>query len=149
MLPPDPPRALKANTLHASCVTVQDRGLLIVGASGSGKSGLVLEMMALGAMLVADDRVILDRNDQDLIARVPGPIAGLIEMRGVGLLRAEHAPSTVISAVVDMDQVEQDRLPQSHLVEMSGLQVTLLKRVESPAFPASLMQYLKSGRHTP
>ena len=65
--------------LHATAVTVAGRGLLIRGASGSGKSGLALEMMARGATLVADDRVIVSLRDNTLWLAPPAPLTGMIE----------------------------------------------------------------------
>ena len=76
--------------LHASAVALDPlRGVLIKGGSGAGKSTLALQLMALGAHLVADDRVDLSVETGHLVARAPASIAGRIEARGVGLLRAE------------------------------------------------------------
>ncbi|UWQ90985.1 HPr kinase/phosphatase C-terminal domain-containing protein [Rhodobacteraceae bacterium M382] len=145
----DPTSDSNTLILHAACVSVDDRGVLILGKSGSGKSGLALQLMGLGATLVADDRVELKRQGADLVARVPAAIAGLIEMRGLGVLRADHRDTAVIHTVVDLDQIEENRLPDHHMIELLGLQLTLLKRVNSPVFAASLLHYLKCGRHTP
>ena len=64
---------LAETIVHASCVTVQGRGVLITGASGSGKSALALSLMALGADLVADDRVILSLDRGRVMASAPVP----------------------------------------------------------------------------
>ena len=93
--------------LHASCVAVAGRGLLIAGASGSGKSALALDLMAFGATLVADDRVCLQRAGAALLASAPPTIAGLIEARGIGLLRARAVTAPVpVAALIDLDRVE-------------------------------------------
>ena len=76
-----------AAQLHASAVAVEGRGCLITGAAGSGKSTLALEMVALGAELVADDRVDIRRSGKALLLSAPASIAGLVEARGVGILR--------------------------------------------------------------
>ncbi|PIY73077.1 MAG: serine kinase, partial [Rhodobacterales bacterium CG_4_10_14_0_8_um_filter_70_9] len=80
--------------IHASCVAWavagKARGLLILGASGAGKSALALELIALGAALVADDQVALRRVGEAVVAAPPPPLAGLIEARGLGLLRMPH-----------------------------------------------------------
>ena len=69
-------------------LAVAGRGLLILGPSGAGKSALALQIMALGGQLVADDRVELTRQGDEVIARCPAPLRGLIEARGLGLGRA-------------------------------------------------------------
>jgi HPr kinase/phosphorylase len=69
--------------LHASVVAVDGAGVLILGASGAGKSGLALRMIALGALLVSDDQVLLERCGDVLVARAPETLSGLIEARGV------------------------------------------------------------------
>ena len=137
---------LAETIVHASCVTVQGRGVLITGASGSGKSALALSLMALGADLVADDRVILSLDRGRVMASAPVPIRGLIEARGIGLLNAcAHGP-VPLDLVVDLDRTEQDRLPHKHRTILLGQSLTLLYRVEGSHFPAALLQFLKAGR---
>ena len=62
--------------LHASCVAIQGRAVLIIGASGRGKSGLALQLMAFGAKLVSDDRTEVVLEQGKLIARAPATIGG-------------------------------------------------------------------------
>ncbi|MEY8828091.1 HPr kinase/phosphorylase [Sedimentitalea sp. XS_ASV28] len=138
-----------ASILHASCVAVAEKGCLILGASGSGKSALALSMMAHGATLVADDRVVLTRIDNAVMASAPDPLRGLIEARGVGILTCDMAERVAIKVVVDMDSPETERLPQAHETELLGQPVALLRRVDGPHFAPALMQYLRSGRHSP
>ncbi len=140
----DPPDRI----LHASCVAVAGRGLLITGASGRGKSALALQMMALGAALVSDDRVALSRRDGAVIAAAPPAIAGLIEARGLGLLHAAPAGTVPVFALLDLDRDEPDRLPPARTVDLLGQPVTLLWRVEAPHFPAALVQFLRTGNRT-
>ena len=73
----------------ASCVAVEGRAALILGASGRGKSTLALTLMAMGATLVSDDGVVLRRAPDGLTASAPPALAGLVEARGIGLLRAD------------------------------------------------------------
>lgn len=135
-----------ATTLHASCVALGGRAVLILGASGSGKSALALELMARGAALIADDRTRLIARDAVLIASAPPTIRGMIEARGVGLLAAEPAPPTPVALVVDLDQAETARLPQVHETMLLDVRLTLLRKVEHAHFPAAILQYLKGGR---
>ena len=132
--------------VHASCVTVRGRGVLITGASGSGKSALALSLMALGAGLVADDRVILNLRQGRVMASAPAPIRGLVEARGIGLLNAGAHGPVPVDLVVDLDRTEQERLPHKHQTVLLGQSLTLLYRVEGSHFPAALVQFLKAGR---
>jgi len=137
-----------SETLHASCVALSGRALLIAGASGSGKSGLALNLMALGAGLVSDDRTILTRHGDRLIASAPATIEGLIEARGLGLVRAEPAGPTPVFALLDLDTPEVHRLPPARNTSRLGCEITLLLRSEIPHFAASLMQFLRTGQRT-
>ncbi len=132
--------------LHASAVVVQGQGLLIKGASGAGKSSLALAMMGLGARLVSDDRTILIGDAGGVTMSAPERIMGLIEARGIGLLQAEFADHARLTAVVDLDHIERDRLPHQREISILGYSVPLLFNVSSPYFPAGLVQFLKGGR---
>jgi HPr kinase/phosphorylase len=133
--------------LHASAVAVDGRGVLITGPSGSGKSALALELMGMGAQLVADDGVLLSRApDGGVTARAPASIRGLIEARGVGLLRARAVDDVPLALVVDLSQVESDRLPPERTKTLLGTELPLLHKVESPHFSAAIRQYLAEGR---
>lgn len=132
--------------LHANSIVVQGRGLLIKGASGSGKSGLTLSLLALGAQLVADDRTQLWREGSDVWMSAPKVISGLIEARGIGILNAPVAARARLHAVLDLDVTEPDRLPPRRETTVLGQNFPLIWHVASPHFAASLVQYLKGGR---
>ena len=108
-----------AATVHASAVLVGPRAVLIRGPSGSGKSRLALDLIDLvrtGAFaftcLVADDRVLLEARHGRLVARPPAALAGLIEVRGLGLMRLAHEASAVVGLVVDLAADDAARLPE-------------------------------------
>lgn len=132
--------------LHASCVALGARAALITGASGRGKSALALQMMALGATLVSDDRTMLWRAGADVIADAPPALRGLIEARFVGILNAKPAGPTPVALWVDLDRIEQDRLPPQRLQTCLGIKIPLVHNVEMPHFAAALSQYLLAGR---
>ena len=134
---------------HASCVALNGRGLLILGRSGAGKSGLALELMARGATLVSDDRTVLTRRGDAVIASAPAAIAGLIEARGIGLLRADVLADAPVFALIDLDQREPDRLPQVRHSIVLGCPVILLLRPDAPQFAAGLLQFLRTGQRIP
>ena len=133
--------------VHASCVALDGRGLLILGPSGSGKSSLAVALMAFGARLVADDRTILTGRGDSLIASCPPALSGLIEARGLGVLHAEPVESAALVLAVDMGQTEAERLPPVRSVTFAGRRITLVHSSPSPHFPAAVLQYLKAGRH--
>lgn len=98
--------------VHASAVSRNGRGALIRGASGSGKSGLALSLVALGADLVADDAVRLG-NWPDRVDLLPIPhMAGLIEARGVGLIAVNSVEKAQLNIVIDMEKEPVSRLPK-------------------------------------
>jgi HPr kinase/phosphorylase len=131
--------------LHATAVSVEGKAVLIIGASGSGKSSLALEMMARGAILVADDQVILTESDSGVVLSCPDALRGMIEARGVGLLHATHRSLVVLTLVVDMDQMESERLPQHRSITYLSETFPLLHNVDSRHFPSAVLQYLRSS----
>ncbi|WP_461403932.1 HPr kinase/phosphorylase [Falsiruegeria mediterranea] len=135
--------------MHASCVSLSGQGLLIKGASGSGKSALALQMLAYGCDLVADDRVVVSVGGGQLMANAPTALPSLIEARGLGLLPVVLSGSARLIAVVDMDILATDRLPKKRDFSLFGLTFPLFHRVDGPHFAAALVQMLKQGWHDP
>ena len=132
--------------LHASCVAMQGRGLLILGPSGSGKSGLALQLLGLGADLVADDQTELAFEDGQLVACCPVMLRGLIEARGVGILRAPSVDSAAVHLVADLSQTETERLPPHRSMDILNARVDLVLGSSSPHFGSALLRYLIGGR---
>lgn len=111
--------------IHASCAALGTQAVLLTGAPGSGKSDLLLRLLDAGFDLVADDRVILD----GACASAPPEIAGMIEARGLGLLRVPHRTSPVRVALhvelhgalhVALTPDQGPRLPPLTLHEPTG-----------------------------
>lgn len=132
--------------LHASCVALDGKGLLILGPSGAGKSALALALIALGADLVADDQTALSVEDGTLIARCPAPLSGLIEARGVGLLGVPGVAAARVTLVADLGQREDQRLPPLRKVTILGCSLDLVLKLDNSHFPAALLLYLRHGR---
>jgi HPr kinase/phosphorylase len=106
-------------SIHASVVLVGAHAILIRGPAGSGKSRLVLNLIQsastgplIFARLVADDRVHVEAAHQRLIARPPAALAGLLEVRGLGIRQLPYEPMAVVSWVVDLDAATSTRLPE-------------------------------------
>ncbi|MEM1374990.1 MAG: serine kinase [Pseudomonadota bacterium] len=132
--------------IHASCIAVGPRALLIAGPSGSGKSSLALELMALGAGLVADDVTELYEADGALMARAPATLPEAIEARGLGLLPAQLTGPCAVVAALDLGRRAAERLPQSRTILLLDQAIPLLHRPASGPVSAMLLQYLRHGR---
>jgi HPr kinase/phosphorylase len=126
-------------TVHASAVRVGDRAVLIRGPSGSGKSRLAFDLILAGrsgqippAILVGDDRVHLDTSAGNLIVRPAAELAGLIEIRGLGIRRIDHAGEAVVGLVVDLAAADAERLPAAEAL------TTIVDGVKIPRIPVNL-----------
>lgn len=104
---PETARAAAASW-HASCVARHGVAVLLLGGSGSGKSDLALRLLDRGFALVADDRVLL----RDGLAFAPDALRGLIEVRGLGLLRVPPVPHPVRVALAVALDGAGPRLPE-------------------------------------
>lgn len=133
--------------LHASCVSDGGRAVLICGASGRGKSGLALQLMAYGAQLVADDQTVVRLKGAQLLASSPDTTSGLIEARGVGILRAVPMKNVPLELLVNLDQVEGQRLPHPRDVRILGQVLPMISKVDAPYFAAAVLQFLRHGRN--
>jgi HPr kinase/phosphorylase len=93
--------------IHGSCASKGGAGVLLIGPPGSGKSDLVLRLRTHGFELVADDRVDIAHG----IARPPPALAGLLEVRGLGIFRLPHLAETRLALVVDLATLPPLGLP--------------------------------------
>ena len=129
--------------VHGTTVSFDGRGVLIRGASGAGKSALALQLLAYGAQLVSDDQTALTRTGTTLRATAPQTTKGLIEARGIGLMRCDTVESVDLALVIDMDVEETARLPEPKRTDYLGVSLPLVHKTSTPAFPAAILQYLK------
>lgn len=91
---------VSSETLHASCVAIDGRAILIEGRSGEGKSDLALRLIDRGASLVSDDYTICTRTAGTLYGAAPATIAGKIEVRGIGIIELPHLDKVPIALIV-------------------------------------------------
>lgn len=119
---------------------------MILGTSGSGKSGLALALIGRGGQLVADDRVVLARRQDALIASAPPAIAGLIEARGLGLLRVPAIPEAPVALAVDLDRPAEARMPQPVAITLLGVNLELISGKDLPNLDLVLSMVVQNGR---
>ncbi|MBB3937434.1 HPr kinase/phosphorylase [Aureimonas phyllosphaerae] len=133
--------------LHASALRLGGRGLLVRGPSGSGKSSLALAALARGgaagleAVLVSDDQVFVEPRGAQLYGEAPAATAGLIEVRGIGLLSRPHVAETGLDLVVDLvPRGSIERLPEEGSVILLGIGIRRIVLPErDPSFAADVL----------
>lgn len=114
--------------VHASCVAIGGAGVLLRGPSGAGKSDLALRLIDGGARLVSDDHTELTMRDGRLMARAPQTLAGMLEVRGLGIVRLDPLPEVPLALVTDLVPVESvDRMPEPATVRLQGLDLPLFR----------------------
>ncbi len=122
---------------HGTCLRLGDHGVLLRGASGSGKSDLAFRLIrsTWAAELVADDQVLIEADKGQLFASAPVALAGLIELRGLGLLQMPFVTRTPLHLVVDlMPRDDVPRMPDPAALRLCGLD---LPRIALHAFDVS------------
>ena len=121
--------------IHATCVEMDGKGVLLMGPPGSGKSDLALRLIDGGARLVADDRTDLVLNGDKLTARAPKELAGRIEVRGIGIVVLDAVQDIPVALVVEMAPGEElERIPDPASFEVLGARIP---RVRLDPFQAS------------
>jgi len=138
-------------TVHACAVLVGARALLIRGPAGSGKSQLAYKLITAAqsgllpfARLVADDRIRLEPCHGRLLVRAPDTLAGLIEVRGLGIRQLPHEPVAVVGGVIDLAAADTKRLPEHAEVEVAGISLSQLKIAETHDPYPSVLAWLTS-----
>ncbi len=126
---------------HATCVDFNGKGVVILGPSDSGKSDLALRLIDHGATLISDDYVEIKCEKGQLIAHCVPNIEGLIEVRGVGLIKMDYLKYTTLHLALELihrDKIE--RLPVDKIFDQEGCQIPLL---EFDAFSVSAVAKIR------
>lgn len=131
---------------QASCVMIEGRGLLIEGASGTGKSSLVLALIDRGAALVGDDGVMLDVREGALLASPHPRIAGKLEVRNVGLIDVPAVGDVPVALVVRLDPAAPRFIDAAEVAVIAGCALPMVRLYpDTPALPlraeVALRQY--------
>jgi len=113
--------------VHATAIAIEGNAILLRGPPGAGKSDLALRLIDGGARLVADDQALLRRADNQVFVRAPAEIAGLIEVRGVGILRVDLISEAPIALVADLvPSTQMERIPDNRFEKVLGLAIPLI-----------------------
>lgn len=137
---------MASEQIHASAVSISGKGCLITGDSGSGKSTLALELIALGAGLIADDRVDLSITDGNVMLSCPHRLRGIIEARGVGLISLDAVSQpAACRIVVDLDH-SVERLPGLNGRDLLGISCPVIFGKDRSGLASIVHVLVQSGR---
>jgi len=132
--------------VHGTAVAIGGHAVLLRGPSGAGKSDLALRLIDAGAQLVADDQSELYREGGRIFVRSPAPIAGLIEARGVGILRLVPLPAAPLVLLVDLVSPEAvERLPPRRREDMLGVAIPVVALAPFEASAAAKLRLLRDA----
>lgn len=144
---------------HASAVAIDGAAILLRGGSGAGKSDLALRLIEAGAVLIGDDYVELSRGSGQLLASPPDRLKGLLEVRGVGLLRFPFESGVPVALCLDLvGRNDVERLPEEKETVIEGVSLPVLAFHAFEASAASKARLALShfgrgsnreGRHDP
>ncbi len=116
--------------IRGTCVAVDGRGVLLRGPSGAGKSDLALRLIGEGARLVSDDYTEIRDREGRLFATAPPEIRGMLEVRGLGVLRVDSEPSAGLDVAIDLvAAADMPRMPPSDKLAILGIWVPVFKLV--------------------
>ncbi len=132
--------------LYGTSVAIGGAGVLLQGPSGSGKSDLALRLIDEGARLVADDQTEVERSGNDLALRAPAALAGLIEARGLGLMRVPHVAEAPLRLIVELAaEAAIERLPEARVRTIEGVAVPVIALdPQAASAPAKLRLAMKA-----
>lgn len=147
---------MTATVVHASAVVIAGRALLIEGPPGSGKSSLALALIDDGAGLIGDDAVTLTpctmaNGAAQLLASPPPNIAGMLEVRGVGIIRLPVARPAPVALILSLGGDRPERLPPSPLPVrvIAGVAVPVLAFDPGTTAPATRARWALNLHGTP
>ena len=133
-----------ASTLHSTCVAIAHHGVLLLGESGAGKSDLALRLIDDGAQLVSDDYTDIS---EGLIANAPERLKGLLEVRGLGIIKLSYVRNVKLALAVKLVARELvERLPEPAFFDCLGAKLPLLSlHAFDASTPAKIRLYLQQG----
>lgn len=119
---------ISTKNIHGTALTIEDSGLLILGASGSGKSDLALRLIDAGATLIADDVTVCKRENNEIFMFCDESIRGIIEVRGIGLVKVPYVEGIKLNMVIKLTDKEIERFPlEKEFYRLLLIKIPLIK----------------------
>ena len=132
--------------VHATAVAIEGGAILLRGPPGAGKSDLALRLIEDGARLIADDQTLLRRAGNHVLVRAPAAVAGLIEVRGVGILRVDYLDEAPLALVVDLvPSTEVERIPDDRFEVVLGLPIRVIALAPFEASAVAKLRLAQRG----
>ena len=119
--------------VHGTAIALEDKGVLIIGPSGSGKSDLALRLIDSGATLISDDLTICQRRNDEIILFPHKKINGLIEVRGVGIIKVPYIKDVKLKMIVQLIEKQPDRIPVKEEKDFLNLNIKFIEIVGKEA----------------
>jgi serine kinase of HPr protein (carbohydrate metabolism regulator) len=119
--------------VHATCIAFDGKAVLLRGPPGSGKSDLAIRALAAGARLIADDQVVLESAGDEILASAPDALRGMIEVRGIGVMRIEADAEAPVALIADLPDPRSaaaeplERMPEHRSCALMGITLPWLK----------------------
>ena len=114
-------KKITSNLIHSTCVSLNKKGILIIGKSSAGKSSLGLDLIFAGGNLISDDITEISLQNNDLIAYVPKNLPRGLEVRNFGIIKVPMINHTIIDIVIDLNKVEKKRIPKKKYISIMGI----------------------------
>jgi HPr kinase/phosphorylase len=128
--------------VHATAIAIEGAAILLRGPPGAGKSDLALRLIDGGARLVADDQAELRRVEDQILVGAPAVIAGLIEIRGIGILRIDPIEAAPLALLIDLvPSAEVERFPEARYEDILGLSIPLIALAPFEASAAAKVRF--------
>lgn len=118
---------MTSKNLYATSISIEDNGIMIIGSSGSGKSDLALRLIDSGGTLISDDRTVCERKDNKIFLFTLKEIKGLIEVRGVGIIKVPYVENVQLKLLVSLTEEKLDRLPRIKNKKIFNISIPQIK----------------------
>jgi len=118
---------MELKRFHATSIVFDNCGILITGKSGFGKSDLALRLIDSGATLISDDQTICKKKNGEIFLFSPKETKGLLEVREVGIITVPYVEDVKLAMVVNLVDIEGERMPENKMLRILGVKVPKLK----------------------
>jgi HPr kinase/phosphorylase len=119
--------------VHGTAIALEDKGVLLIGPSGSGKSDLALRLIDSGATLISDDQIICERRNDEIFLFPHKKINGLIEVRGVGIIKVPYIENVKLKMIVQLINEQPERIPVKEEKNFLNLKIKFIKIIGKEA----------------